>query len=695
MKKLFIFCIPFLFSFSLFAYEKQKDFSLIISGGISLGAYEAGYNWGLLKYLNHLKHSEKKGNIQMHSIAGASAGAINALLSSMAWCRNEEFADKENLIEANLFYDIWTEVDFEDLFIDKEFGTKDGANKTSLFSRKKIERLAKKAFEDLDKPYYEEGCKVPFGFAVTRVEPKISQIQDIEISNKLFHIPLYLQIDATQKAEITDNFDLKRDNIIHLSHNGSPPKGRIQKALFASSAFPIAFEQVKLGYFHHEKFEKALFLDGGVFDNVPLDFAIRLSNEKAKNYIFMDPKHMRKELLPKEFKKRSQAVSPINSAINLIGDIFSASESSILYNTLAEEFGDAQKEIQISSRHFPITGMFLQHFGAFLDKGFREYDYYVGVYDSIVDSAKYLCEERIANGSNKTCQRVARRGIYNILSKGSPRAKYILNLLSKEEFGYAFEQKSFSKQHDLWAIFMSIQSLDYQDMEEFYAFIYQLNEYNYKANNSYLKHTLEHPENWYRRPLSSVVQRIVTLEKENSHNLTKSFSSISAYGAGTFYRTKSGYTYNPVSAPLNHDKLWVQYFPYELSYAKNILSIGYEHYYYFDTNSFLIPKALELKPSFSYAITQNSDQNHFIRADLNLNYELKQDMFTLGFGPSLYQDLDGSIDGKTGVGSNVYLDFLNILRLTYTKRNNYSGKNAYIYLGVNDIPSFIHWVFDK
>jgi len=183
------------------------------------------------------------------------------------------------------------------------------------------------------------------------------------------------------------------------------------------------------------------------------------------------------------------------------------------------------------------------------------------------------------------------------------------------------------------------------------------------------------------------------LEKKNSHNLTKAFSSIGAYGAGTFYRTKSGYTYNPVSAPLNHEKLWVKYFPYELSYAKNIFSIGYEHYYYFDDGAFMLPKAIEFKPSLSFMMQNQPDQTHFFRADMNFNYELKKDMLTLGFGPSIYQDLEDSVDKTIGFGSNIYLDFINMIRVTYTKRNGYDGKGSYIYIGINDIPSFLYWVF--
>ncbi|CAA6810354.1 MAG: Unknown protein [uncultured Sulfurovum sp.] len=672
----------------LLANESKKDFSLIISGGISLGAYEAGYNWGLIKYLNQQKKKPNRASIQLHSIAGASAGAINTMMSAIAWCRNPNASQNDNLIENNLFYNMWTAVDFEDLFIDKAFGVLDKHNKTSLFSRQKLETLSLEMFNSLEQPYYDPECRVPFGFAVTRVQPKISKIQNIEISNKLFHIPLVFSVNAEGKAKILDNYSLTRDNIINLSHDGFPSYERIKKALFASSAFPIAFEQVELEYFHHKQFEKALFQDGGVFDNVPLDFAIRLSKGKAKNYIFMDPKHLRRTLVAKEYKKQEQQVSPLNSAINLIADIFSASESSILYNTLAKEFKDSEKKIQISSRYFPITGKFLEHFGAFLDEGFRTYDYYVGVYDAIVESTKYQCP----NNNDTTCVQNTRIQSYELLSKGSDKAKYILNLLHAEEFGFPLDKQSYPIQKDLLAIFEAIKTLHYQDMEEFYTLIKRLNKFKYQAKSPFLKHTLKHPKAWYRQPLSSVMHRIVSLEKKNSQNLTKTLSSMTAYGAGTFYRTKSGYTYNPVSAPLDYDKLWVKYFPYEVAFSKNIMALGYEHYYYFNEDKFLMPKAIELKPSGSFQLSNREGKSDFLRLDLNLNYELFEDTLSLGFGPSLYQDLSSSANFKRQLGMNAYLDFLNVFRLTYAKRGQ--GKEDYLYVGINDIPSFLYWIGD-
>ncbi len=698
MKKLFLIFLCFFPFSALQADQEKNDFSLIISGGISLGAYEAGYNWALLKYMGYLKHSAKHNDIAMKSIAGASAGAINTLMSAMAWCRSKEAFDINNTIEQNLFHDMWTDVDFEDLFINKD-ATLDPANQTSLFSRKKIQSLADTIMTELHRPLYDKECSVPFGFAVTRVNPKEVTIKNIKIANKLFHIPFYFKAKEDGSGSVIDNMDsyIQRDNTIHLAQDGKPSDAAIKKAMFASSAFPIAFEQVALDYVYKGEKEHALFLDGGVFDNIPLDLGIRLANHQSSDFIFMDPKNMRRTFKhtakddEKEFRQ-----SPINSAIGLLTQIFAASESSVLYNTLSEHFLKSDKQIHLSSRYFPITGKFLEHFGAFLDKGFREYDYYVGVYDAIINSAKYACKYgKSIEQDDAICQQRARKYIYTILTKSSPKSKHFLNLLSKEEFGRGFDRKKHPANQDLVEIYEAIKDTTSMDMEDYHHFIENLQKNGYQAHNAYLIHTLQYPDNWYRKPLTDIIQRIVMLENENSTNLTPAIASVAAYTAGSFYRTKSGLTYNPVSAPLDRDKLGVKALPYELALTKNMFTLGYEYYYYFEHDKFYLPRAIEAKPSFGFEFTNREDQVNFARLDLNLNYDVKKDFIMIGAGGSLYKDFRSELDGSVGVGLNAYLDLLNIFRITYTKRMDYAGRQNNIYFGINDIPSFIYWVFGK
>jgi len=689
MKKIFLLtllCV--VLTTSAAASKKKEDFSLVISGGISLGAYEAGYNWALIKYMTYLKHNSSMTEVSMRSIAGASAGAINTLMSSIAWCRSKEALDINNTIEDNLFYSMWAEVDFEDLFIGKN-GVIDNNNTTSLFSRIKIKQQASKIIEQMHRPLYDKECSVPFGFAVTRVIPKQVNINGIKINNKLFQIPITLKVGKDSKAYVVDNKSIRRDNIIHLSKDGNISDESMKKAMFASSAFPIAFEQVELDYIYKGHQERAKFLDGGVFDNIPLDLAIRLAQNKSSDYIFMDPSNLRREFTSiNRIGEESSSVSPVNSAIELLMDIFSASESSVLYNTLAEHFEDGEKKIHLSDRYFPLTGKLLEHFGAFLDRGFRDYDYFIGVYDAIVNSAKYACKDR-----EKNCFKKAKSYIYKILIKDEKRARGFLNYLSMEEFGYPFEAGKFKVDEDLLKIYNSIKNISVNDMADFHTFIKNLNENNYKAKNRFLEHTLAYPDEWHREPLSFVVQRIVDLEKKNSNNLSKPIASIAAYTAGSFYRHKSGYVYNPVSAPLDQDKLWVKALPYELAITKNMISLGYENYYYFDYDKPYIPKAIELKPSLSFEMYDKKDQVNFARVDLNLNFEIKQDLLSVGFGPSIYKDLKISLDREVDMGVNAYIDILNVVRITATRRDDYEGQDWYVYIGINDIPSFIYWMF--
>ena len=95
--------------------EKQhaRRFAFAISGGASLGAYEAGINWGGLVLLQQYPQRQavvggKIRPLMPASFAGASAGSINALMSAMTWCvRPEAEGGFPNRIEDNLFRNLW------------------------------------------------------------------------------------------------------------------------------------------------------------------------------------------------------------------------------------------------------------------------------------------------------------------------------------------------------------------------------------------------------------------------------------------------------------------------------------------------------------------------------------------------------------------------------------------------------------
>src|SRR5689334_23038979 len=87
---------------------------LTISGGVSLGSYEAGLNWGLLEVFNltardSLRRAWNLPRYNLSVVAGASAGNINGLLSAIEWCRTRATTAPEH----SLLWKIWVRTGFD------------------------------------------------------------------------------------------------------------------------------------------------------------------------------------------------------------------------------------------------------------------------------------------------------------------------------------------------------------------------------------------------------------------------------------------------------------------------------------------------------------------------------------------------------------------------------------------------------
>jgi hypothetical protein len=66
-----------------------QRYSLTVRGGVSLGAYEGGITWALLRAL------ENDPGASLTTVTGASAGNINAFLIAIEWCQRPEVAARE------------------------------------------------------------------------------------------------------------------------------------------------------------------------------------------------------------------------------------------------------------------------------------------------------------------------------------------------------------------------------------------------------------------------------------------------------------------------------------------------------------------------------------------------------------------------------------------------------------------------
>jgi len=681
-----------LFTVYLHAEHEKINASLVISGGVSLGAYEAGYNWTLIKTLSKLKASNPLVDPELSSVAGASAGSINALLSAMYWCQKDS-VPLRNHVDDNLFYETWVNLGIEDLVVKG----KDPENKSALFTQKGLEKKGEKIIEHLKQPIFKKNCKVPLGVAVTKVTPIVKTISGIKVKNQNFSVPLTFREKNGQA--IIENRVLPPSTDFYISIPGiEKDRKKAINLLLASGAFPGAFQQVKLDYKYQGVNYSHYFVDGGLYDNVPLDLALALDN-RASNYFFMDPSNMRKEVVKVNEEEEEQLpVGFITPNLMPIFSSFDIMQSMKLYNAINDNFSnDSSKTLILSSRYHPITGKFLGHFGAFLDQNFRIYDYYVGVYDAIYHLAAAF-RKKDPHGYGRKSQIEIMNDLKTTLGLDeNPEALAAYTLFLNTEF-YHIEPKTTDRFSAIYNAF-NLKKPDEKryDTEEFKTFLTKLDmKYLEETGPSFLTYAKEDVDNWYKRPLKVIIERIATLENDRAENgMSGSYAtetSLVAWASTSLSKEKRGFEFLPLNAPQDEGKeglrTALRFLPGEVAVdLKNGgMSFGYTALYY--------PKDKEIISGFegkaSYVAIH--DEPDFLRADINVFKEY-DDFLKFGIGASFFGNMEGSFyERDNAYGLNTYVDIMDIFRLTYVRRDGDLDTNNYIYFGTENIPSLIYWL---
>jgi hypothetical protein len=258
---------------------------LTISGGISLGAYEAGYNWAFIRYLKKSYDSSTKAYKagSLAAVTGASAGNINAFLSAISWCQSVTI-DSTETAEKNLFWDTWINVGWERLFPSDSTTcaqyTKEFKNVTvsqacgsppqlsvflpddGLFTRRAFldvqEEIASRVARG---PSSFNPCSLPLGITVTKVIPSNLQLEKkLNIATQRFAVTVLAKQDAGGLGFYVD--EIPEDGKRVGKYLSLPAKkdrramvARIPGGNFslldvieASSAFPVAFGPKTLAF---------------------------------------------------------------------------------------------------------------------------------------------------------------------------------------------------------------------------------------------------------------------------------------------------------------------------------------------------------------------------------------------------------------------------------------------------------------
>jgi predicted acylesterase/phospholipase RssA len=335
--------------------NKYDDpFTLTISGGVSLGTYESGLAWTLVRLGKGALTTEELGRQRVPSIlaiTGASAGSLNSVLAAALWCEAPD--DAENLsVDQNLLREAWLTVGFDALLPNPKAYVADDGLLASAALMPILNRVRDRLFGPLGMRF-QPGCRLPVGLTVTRVTPEKVGVSGLTVPVQRALLPLLFTVDDAGKASVQRQALLGRsskDSLLRLAD--STENGRtftsadsLFQSVLASGAFPLAFGPRPLcecavrcdsgevvstascpGPDAKHPLQnltcsaygnaaggrdmalcKSYFVDGGVFDNAPVGLAIDQAESFARwrllrplTALFLDPDTRRRQPPPKD-----------------------------------------------------------------------------------------------------------------------------------------------------------------------------------------------------------------------------------------------------------------------------------------------------------------------------------------------------------------------------------------------------------
>ncbi len=417
--------------------DREARVVIATSGGISLGSYQAGVNWGLVELLRRAQMDDTlrsqiarsgMATPRIVGLSGASAGTINSIMSAMHYCRD----GGRVLPEESLFWRTWVDVGWRELM---PYGSKVqppeyGLIDRAYFSDVLLERLR----SDLSLPG-RPGCSVQVAASLTKQLSAKEEVFDRVSIAVQRHVGTYaIAVDsASQKMKLQQASPLlRRDGSVGFQISLASPRpdnelsvDQVFELAKASSSIPFVFAPILLDYYRSDALDQtgvcpmarpnavgcakpfsARFVDGGAFDNRPIGVADRLlatsrdaeppTRPTLLHTIFIVPSARRTEVLAAP-DTASERVGGSSLVTQVLGNMWGAASAYELHAYSRNRSIDTghvvavADTVEVTSRALPIFGETLKNFGAFLARPFREHDFYVGVYDALHFAADRLC----------------------------------------------------------------------------------------------------------------------------------------------------------------------------------------------------------------------------------------------------------------------------------------------------------------
>jgi len=424
--------------------------SVTVGGGVSLGAYQAGF-------LYYMSESAKKNAsaLDLKLVSGASAGSINALLTVLAACSKAQ----ENP-EDNLFWSIWHDVGFDQLFLGGAEESADAALSNAALASA-AERLRGAWIKGIT-PY----CDVVFAVTATRVADTPA-IAGGSLSAPRLAEKFVLRIKgrgAGLAPEIHNYVDPAAPTeqvLLALPRDQSTPTGiqaafdRVKEVLLASAAFPVAFPPVAVRVCALQPGEappaggptecagrerEVPFLDGGVYDNTPLRLAYHVARRltpggarwtwsdaaaprsaeppAAAVFTLIDKDNAGYPDAPDDYEEQS-ATGASRSLLSYLANFAGGFVNTTMAGevaALAEEAPGFTPRVLSSVRHYPTASGYLANFFGFFEHDLRRFDFYLGMYDAL----------RMAQDHLETLTPAARAGLIEPAAASAPALRCMI-----------------------------------------------------------------------------------------------------------------------------------------------------------------------------------------------------------------------------------------------------------------------------
>ncbi|MEO7779776.1 MAG: patatin-like phospholipase family protein [Fibrobacteria bacterium] len=433
--------------------ERKDDNAIIplsftVSGGVSLGSYQAGYLFYATEWL------KRTPRFQVNLVTGASAGSINALLTVLSLC-GEGTTDPES----SPFWKAWVPIGIDQL--------KNGSDSPlGLLNRRNLQATADTLLAAIWKQGPTRPCDMVLGLTSTRLSARPQElVPGMEVAKQKEKFILHIESDTLPggggagikgNPEGTGKLKWKVGNylmptgrlklpFLPVGKSDSGDRKALSQALFASASFPLAFppQPVKLCLVDTALYRRAaksgakeipewddliatarkeqcpdttFFVDGGVLDNNPLKLAYKIASKglelqgdsmrwkkkpsagegesppRSLYFMYLDPDQ---SIYPRHAPfKEATGYRPLLETYTGFGMDFVDAARSEELNALVEDVPSMSRRVGLTANYFPLMSDYLSAFFGFYEKEFRVFDFNMGM----LDAFKYISEEVVDAG---------------------------------------------------------------------------------------------------------------------------------------------------------------------------------------------------------------------------------------------------------------------------------------------------------